>query len=103
MRIDKLLWFLRLVKTRGQAQTLVAAGHIRLNRRRIERPAQGVSPGDMLVLPRPGGVRVIVVVALPERRGSPAEALACYRTLDGCAANPIAAGQSTAAKGNPLP
>lgn len=82
MRLDKLLWFLRFTKTRGIAQSLVAAGHIRLNGRRIERAAQGVGIGDVLVLPLPHGVRVIELTAIPERRGPPTEARSCYRMLD---------------------
>lgn len=93
MRIDKLLWFLRLAKTRGLAQALVGEGHIRLNGRRVERAAQAVAAGDVLVLPRPRGVLVIEILRLPERRGPASEAQACYRTLDEGSANPIAAEQ----------
>ena len=35
MRIDKLLWQLRLTKTRGLAQALVGEGHIRRNGTRV--------------------------------------------------------------------
>ena len=91
MRLDKLLWHLRFAKTRSAAQALVGAGHIRLNGKRVERIAQGVAVGDVLVLPLPRGVAVIELLTLPERRGPVAEALACYRVLDGTAANPIAA------------
>lgn len=103
MRIDRLLWFLRLVKTRSAAQALVEQGHSRLNSRRVERTAQPVTPGDILVLPLPRGVTVIEVLMLPQRRGPPAEAQSCYRVLDAGAANPIAAGNEEAAKGNALP
>ena len=37
MRIDKLLWYLRLAKTRSIAQRLVAEGHIRRNGARVDR------------------------------------------------------------------
>jgi ribosome-associated heat shock protein Hsp15 len=82
MRVDKLLWFLRFTKTRGIAQSLVATGHLRLNGRRIERAHQGVGIGDVLVLPLPQGVRVVELLAMPERRGPPSEAQSCYRVLD---------------------
>lgn len=91
MRIDKLLWFLRFTKTRGIAQAMVGAGHIRLNGRRIERAHQGVGIGDVLVLPLPSGVRVVQVLALPERRGPTFEAQSCYRALDEAQPNPLAA------------
>lgn len=82
MRVDKLLWFLRFAKTRGNAQSLVATGHLRLNGRRIERIHQGVGIGDVLVVPLPQGVRVVELVALPGRRGPASEAQSCYRVLD---------------------
>ena len=91
MRIDKLMWFLRFTKTRRIAQAMVGAGHIRLNGRRIERAHQNVGIGDVLVLPLPSGVRVVEVLALPERRGPAGEAQSCYRVLDEARLNPLAA------------
>jgi len=82
IRIDKLLWFLRLAATRGFAQEWAIAGHIRLNGRRIERASATVRAGDVLVLPIRGMVRVIEVIAIPLRRGPAPEALACYRYVD---------------------
>ena len=82
MRIDKLLWQLRLTKTRALAQTLVATGYVRRNGTRVIRASQDVAQGDTLTVPLPAGVRVIEVIALPARRGPAAEAQACYRTLD---------------------
>jgi ribosome-associated heat shock protein Hsp15 len=94
MRVDKLLWFLRLAKTRPLAQALAEEGHIRLNGRRIDRAHQKVGPGDVLTVPIAAGVRVIEVLSLPTRRGPSSEAQACYRVLDGGPALPIAAPQS---------
>lgn len=82
MRIDKLLWYLRLAKSRGVAQAMAEAGHIRLNGRRIDRSHQKIAPGDILVVPLGHGVRVIEVTALPTRRGPASEAQGCYRSLD---------------------
>ncbi len=81
IRIDKLLWFLRLASTRSFAQEWATAGHIRLNGRRVERASATVRAGDMLVLPMGGGVRVIEIVAIPLRRGPAPEARACYRAI----------------------
>ena len=90
MRIDKLLWFLRIVKTRTAAQELVEQGHIRINSRRVDRAAAKVGCGDVLVIPLGSGVRIIEIIALPLRRGPPAEAQECYRMLDERCPNPIA-------------
>ncbi len=82
MRIDKLLWFLRLTASRSFAQEWASAGHIRLNGRRIERASAMVKPGDVLVLPTRRQVKVIEILALPARRGPAPEAQSCYRVLD---------------------
>jgi ribosome-associated heat shock protein Hsp15 len=82
VRIDKLLWQLRLTPTRSRAQALVATGHLRRNGLRVTRASHDVAAGDTLTVPLPIGVRIIEVLALPQRRGPPAEAQACYRTLD---------------------
>lgn len=86
MRIDKLLWFLRFARTRSLAQKWVDEGHIRRNGKRVERTGQPTAVGDILTLPlRSGTVLVIELLALPVRRGPPAEARECYRMLDGSA------------------
>ena len=97
MRIDRLLWFLRLARSRTAAQALVGEGHVRLNARRVERLAQAVAPGDVLTLPLAQGVRVIAIETLPTRRGPPAEARAHYRALDEGGGDPIAASHRDAA------
>ena len=93
------MWLLRLSKSRAAARELVTAGHIRINRQRATRAAQAVKPGDILVVPLGNGVQVIELLALPVRRGPPAEAQGCYRALDAGAANPIATGQYNTPKG----
>jgi ribosome-associated heat shock protein Hsp15 len=82
IRIDKLLWFLRLAGSRAAAQAWAGAGHIRLNGRRVERASATVRPGDVLVLPRSDNVEVIEIMAIPLRRGPAPEARECYRTID---------------------
>ncbi len=96
MRVDKLLWFLRLAASRSFAQEWVKAGHIRLNGKRIEKPSADVCPGDVLTLPMRTQVKVITLLALPARRGPAPEAQSCYRVLDDAAENLLAASNSTA-------
>lgn len=95
LRIDKLLFFLRLAKTRGLAQQWTAAGHIRVNGRRVERASHAIAPGDIVTIPLGTRVAVLRVLALPARRGPAEEARACYErldeTLDAPAASPLAA------------
>jgi len=91
MRIDKLLWYLRLARTRGIAQEMAEDGHMRVNGRRVERAHHKVGAGDVLTMPRGMDVLVIELTALPTRRGPAPEAREHYRVLDGGDANPIAA------------
>ena len=80
-RIDKWLFFARLTKTRGLAQDLVGAGHVRLNREKIDQPAKPVRPGDVLTLSLNGRVRVLKVRSAGLRRGPASEAAELYEDL----------------------
>ncbi|WP_442679198.1 RNA-binding S4 domain-containing protein [Sphingomonas sp. ASY06-1R] len=81
MRLDKYLFFTRLVKTRTLAQRIVEGGHVRINSRPIERAHADVRPGMVLTFPLNDRVRVLRVEAIPVRRGPPAEAQGCYTDL----------------------
>ncbi|MGH6794061.1 MAG: RNA-binding S4 domain-containing protein [Methylocella sp.] len=80
-RLDKWLWFARVAKTRGLAARLISEGHVRLNARRIETPAKGVAPGDVLTIALERQVRVLKVVAAGARRGGFAEASRLFEEL----------------------
>ena len=82
VRIDRLLCYLRFVKTRSQAHHLIDAGHIRCNGIRVERDSYAVEVGSVLVLPLGASTRVIEILEIPLRRGPPAIAQSCYRVLD---------------------
>ncbi len=98
MRIDRLLWLLRFAKTRTRAQSIAEEGHVRINGKRVDKLHQKVSPGDILTLPLPEGVRIIELLRLPDRRGPASEAQSCYRVLDEAANNLIAATNRNEAK-----
>ena len=83
-RLDKWLWFARVVKTRSLAARLVSAGHVRINAVRVDNPAKGVRPGDVLTVALDrGGVRVLRVLRPGERRGPFVEARALFDDLSG--------------------
>jgi ribosome-associated heat shock protein Hsp15 len=94
MRIDRLLFTLRFAKSRTLAQRWIAEGHIRRNGERVLRQDLEVAAGDVLTLPLRSRVLVIELLALPARRGPPAEARACYRALDADGAKGIAGGEA---------
>jgi ribosome-associated heat shock protein Hsp15 len=81
LRLDKFLWFARIVKTRALAQALAEGGRLRLQGRIVDRAHAPVRIGDVLSFAVHGRVRVIKVGALPKRRGPPAEARTLYLDL----------------------
>ncbi len=81
LRLDKFLWFARIVKTRRLAQQLAEQGRLRLGGRVIDRAHAPVRVGDVLSFAVHGKVRVLRVEALPGRRGPPAEARTLYSEL----------------------
>jgi ribosome-associated heat shock protein Hsp15 len=90
LRLDKFLWFARIVKTRALAQALAEEGRLRLNGRVIDRAHAPVRVGDVLSFAQRGAVRVLKVEALPARRGPPAEARALYAEIvEGGAESPL--------------
>ena len=78
MRIDRYLHCIRLVKSRGLAQDLILTGHVRIDGKRVAKPSETVRIGSIIALPLRDQVRVLRVLALPTRRGPPAEARTCY-------------------------
>jgi ribosome-associated heat shock protein Hsp15 len=81
VRIDRFLFFVRLIKSRTQAQGVIDEGHVRLDGKRVEKPSEDVHVGSVIALPLHGKVRVLRVLDLPERRGPAPEARACYEEL----------------------
>ena len=81
LRLDKFLWFARIVKTRTLAQQLAEGGRLRLSGRIVEQAHAPVRIGDVLSFAVHGRVRVLRVEALPARRGPPAEARLLYSEL----------------------
>ena len=82
MRIDLFLHRIRLVKSRTLAQAIVETGYVRVDGKRIEKTSEQVQEGSVIALPLQGKVRVIRIIALPARRGPPAEARTCYEELE---------------------
>ena len=81
-RLDKWLFHTRFCRTRQLAQTAIAAGHIRLNGARVDKPGHAVKPGGVLTLRMGAKIVAVRVLALAEKRGSAAEARALYEVLE---------------------
>ncbi len=82
IRIDRLLVYLRFARTRSAALALIEAHALRRNRKHVLRPSEQARIGDVLTLALGDTVRVIELVALPDRRGTPALARSHYREVD---------------------
>ena len=81
MRIDRFLFFIRLLKSRTQAQGLIDEGYVRIDGRRVEKTSEQVGVGSVIAFPLRDQIRIIRVLALPLRRGPAAEARGCYEEL----------------------
>lgn len=81
LRIDRLLVYLRFARTRAAARASIEGRSLRLNRKHVRRVSEAVGIGDVLTLMIGNEIRVIEVLSLPERRGSPIETKPHYRDL----------------------
>jgi ribosome-associated heat shock protein Hsp15 len=80
-RLDRWLWFSRLVKSRTRAGELVVHGKIRVNRVRASKASQTVKAGDVLTIASHGKVRIVKILGLSHRRGPPQQAQGLYEAL----------------------
>jgi ribosome-associated heat shock protein Hsp15 len=80
-RLDKWLWFARIVKSRTLAATLIAEGKFRINRDKVDKPSVTVKPGDVVTSASQRSIRVLRVVAIGARRGPASEAQTLYEDL----------------------
>lgn len=82
-RLDKWLWYARVVRTRTDAARLVSGGQIRLNGTRQTSPGHPLKAGDVLTVALDMRVRVLKVAAFGEGRSDAPTAQALYDELNG--------------------
>jgi ribosome-associated heat shock protein Hsp15 len=80
-RIDKWLFFARVVKSRALAAKLVSGGNVRSNRDKIDQPSHGVKPGDVLTITLDRRILIYKVVSGGTRRGPAEEARTLYEDI----------------------
>jgi len=80
-RIDKWLFFARVVKSRSLAAKLAQAGRVRINGRKIEQPSDAVKPGDVLTITLERRILVCRVLDPGARRGPAGEAALLYENV----------------------
>jgi ribosome-associated heat shock protein Hsp15 len=81
VRIDRYLFFIRLLKSRTLAQHVIEEGYVRIDGKRVEKPSEEVRIGSIIAFPLHDKVRIVRVLALPSRRGPAPEARGCYEEL----------------------
>ena len=82
MRLDQFFCYARFFKSRTQAAAFIAAGRVRVGGAVVGKAHYAVRVGDVLTFPLRQHVRVVRVLALPGRRGPPAEARGLYEDLN---------------------
>ncbi len=113
-RLDKWLWYARIVKSRSLAATFIETGKVRHNKVRVTKPAQLVRAGDVLTVSINHKIRILKVLEPGKRRGPASEAQALYEELtpppvhtksgdanDARMFEPAASGKREAGRGRP--
>lgn len=77
VRIDKWLWAARCFKTRSLASAACVAGHVKLDGVSVK-AAKSVRVGDRLEVRTPGGLKILEVAALGDKRGPASVAQTLY-------------------------
>ena len=81
MRLDRFLFFTRMMKSRTLAQALIEEGNVRVDGKRVAKTAEEVRVGSVIAFPLRGQVRVLRFLSLPIRRGPASEARSCYEDV----------------------
>jgi ribosome-associated heat shock protein Hsp15 len=92
-RIDKWLFFARVVKSRSLAAKLAVTGRVRINRDKASQAADLVKPGDVLTITLDRRIVIYKVLDAGSRRGPAEEARTLYEDLSPA---PVPKGQAPA-------
>ena len=80
-RLDRWLWFARMVKSRTLAQKLIASGAVRVDSERTTSVDHRIGPGMVLTFALNDRIRVLRVRDVGTRRGPASEAQTLYEDL----------------------
>lgn len=80
-RIDKWLFFARVVKSRSLAARLAQSGRVRVNGDKVSQASRQVGIGDVLTITLDRQIRVLEVLQPGERRGPFEEAQTLFEDL----------------------
>jgi ribosome-associated heat shock protein Hsp15 len=77
-RLDKWLFFARIIKSRSLAQSYIRSGNVRVNDNPVRQSSHLLKLGDRLELSLERSSRILIVLASGERRGPYEEAKLLY-------------------------
>ena len=102
-RLDKWLFFARVVKSRTLAATLITEGKVRVNGERVDKPSSTVRIGDVVTTLLRQQVRVLRVAAFADRRSAAPIAATIFTDLSPPreSADPTAPSRNRVAKREP--
>lgn len=80
-RVDRWLFFARILKSRTLAGKLVSSGGVRINGTKIDQPSRMISAGDVLTVTLERRIKVLRVLDPGKRRGPASEAQTLYEDL----------------------
>lgn len=80
-RIDKWLFFARIIKSRTLAGKFAAAGNVRVNSEKIDQASFLVKPGDVLTIVQERRILVLRILGCGQRRGPAPEAQLLYEDI----------------------
>ncbi|MEO8530653.1 MAG: RNA-binding S4 domain-containing protein [Deltaproteobacteria bacterium] len=80
-RLDQWIVFARFVKTRTIAVEIIGGGKVRVNGDKVKKPSFAIKAGDVLTLNYASQVRLIRILDVADKRGSPEQAQQLYEAL----------------------
>lgn len=81
IRVDKWLFFTRLVKSRSLGGKFAVGGNVRINGDKCDSASKSIRPGDVLTITLERRVVIYRVIACGTRRGPAAEAQLLYQDI----------------------
>lgn len=78
IRLDKWLFFARVIKSRTLAAKVVSSGHVRVNGEKTTQPSQNVKPDDVLTISLEHNIKIYRIIDCGMRRGPAPEAQLLY-------------------------
>ncbi len=81
IRLDKWLFYARIMKSRTLAAKMIGAGHVRINAEKTNQPSTAVKPDDVLTISLERAIKIVKILNCGTRRGPAAEARTLYEDM----------------------